>query len=260
MKTTKRMSALLLAGLTSLTVAAEFPRPENAAAPAADTLKLAALTSTLKQKYPQTTFSSVSETKLPGIYEVVMGRNLAYVEETGRYFLFGHLFDMYTQTDLTESRQPGRQERKKIDFDALPFSDAIVTVRGKGSRKMAIFSDPDCPYCKELENNLATIEDVTLYTFLFPLEELHPQAKARSVGVWCAADRAKAWEDLVRKGQEPAAALCAHPVERNVALGASLGITGTPTIILENGAFIPGALPAAQLERLLGPSDPVVRK
>ncbi len=216
---------------------------------AGDVLKETAVMATLKQKYPSTVFKSVTTTTLPGIYEVVMGKNVAYVEESGRYFLFGHLFDMQTQTDLTEGKIMTEQVAKTA-FKDLPFKDAITIVRGNGSRKMAIFSDPDCSYCKQLENNIANLTNVTIYLFLFPLEQLHPEAKAKAIGVWCAADRAKAWEGLMRRN-EVSKGVCDNPVDRNVALAESMGINGTPTVILSDGSIIPGAPSEAKLEQML---------
>ena len=208
----------------------------------------------LRQKYPNTAFETVTRSQLPGIYEVVMGRNVAYVEEGGRYFLFGHLFDMQTQTDLTEGKiAPGGSAAKinKVDFSGLPLVDAVVTVKGSGTRKMAVFSDPDCPYCIQLEQSLATVTDVTIYTFLMPLEQMHPQSKGKSVGVWCAADKAKAWADLMSKSVVPSGN-CENPIERNLALAEKLGINGTPTIILSDGSMLPGAPSAEKLNQMLG--------
>ena len=220
---------------------------------AQDALKETAILANLKQKYPSTVIKSVTATHLPGIYEVVMGKNVAYVEESGRYFLFGHLFDMQTQTDMTEGKvlpEKSAAAANKIDFSKLPFGDAVVTVRGDGSRKVAIFSDPDCPYCKQLENNMANVTNVTIYTFMFPIDQLHPEAKAKTVGVWCSADRAKAWENLVRKGEVPSGN-CDNPIGRNVALAEKLGINGTPTVIMADGSIVPGAPTAAKLEKML---------
>lgn len=237
MKATRLIGALLVAGCMA------------GAALGQDALKETAVLATLKQKYPSTTFKSVSTTTMPGIYEVVMGKNVAYVEEGGRYFIFGHLFDMQTQTDLTEGKVG--DVNPKADFKALPLKDAVVTVRGDGSRKLAIFSDPDCPYCKQLERNIAGMTNITVYTFIFPIEQLHPQAMAKSIGVWCAPDRGKAWENLMQKGEAPPVATCDNPIQRNIALAESLGINGTPTVVLPDGAMIPGAASAAKLEQLL---------
>lgn len=237
MKTTRLIGAILATVLMAGTAYGQ------------DKLAETAVMANLKQKYPSTVIKSVSLTNLPGIYEVVMGKNVAYVEESGRYFIFGHLFDMQTQTDLTEGKAAG-ENTVRVDFKNLPLKDAIVTVRGDGSRKVAIFSDPDCPYCKQLENNIANISNVTIYTFMFPIDQLHPQAKAKAIGVWCAADRSKAWENLLRKN-EVVSGNCDNPIERNIALAESLSINGTPTVIFADGSLIPGAPSAAKFEQTL---------
>lgn len=237
MKTTRLITTILAATLLA------------GSSYAGDALKEMAVMATLKQKYPSTVIKSVSSTNLPGVYEVVMGKNVAYVEESGRYFLFGHMFDMQTQTDLTEGKIMAEQVAK-VDFKKLPLKDAIKIVRGDGSRKVAIFSDPDCPYCKQLENNIANLTNVTIYLYLFPIDQLHPQAKAKSVGVWCAADQVKAWDGLMRRNEVPTGQ-CENPVDRNIALAEAMGINGTPTVILPDGSIIPGAPSAAKLEQML---------
>jgi len=214
---------------------------------------VAAIAATLKHLYPKTTFTKISQTPMSGVYEVVMGKNVAYVEETGRYFLFGHLYDMKLQRDLTEDKAAAASA---LDFDSLPKQDAVVTVKGKGTRKIAVFSDPDCPYCKKLETEtMLKLDDVTIYTFLFPIDSLHPDSRRKAVGVWCAKDQAKAWENLMLRGVVPVGD-CENPIERNVSLAARLGINGTPTIVLDNGRTIPGAMPVAQLQSLLTSSPP----
>lgn len=238
MKTTRLIAGLFAALISTATFA------ETAADPS-----VAAIATRLKQLYPKTTFNQIAPSPMPGVYEVVMGKNVAYVEENGRYFLFGHLYDMQLQQDLTEGKAAAASS---IDFAALPKQDAIVTVKGKGSRKIAVFSDPDCPYCKKLEvETIAKLDDVTIYTFMFPIDSLHPEARRKSVGVWCAKDRSKAWDDLMVRGMANAGE-CDNPIERNVQLAAKLGINGTPTIVLDNGRTIPGALPAAQLNTMMG--------
>jgi hypothetical protein len=127
-----------------------------------------------------------------------MGRNLAYVGSDARYFLFGHLYDMREQRDLTADRL---EAARRIDFASLPLADAITTVRGDGSRVLAVFSDPDCPYCRKLEQELAKLDNVTVHTFLYPLGELHPEARQRAIAVWCAPDRAAAWKALMLERQ-----------------------------------------------------------
>ena len=134
----------------------------------------------LKDQYPATKITAVRESAVKGLYEVVMGRNVAYTDDAGRYLVFGHLYDMKEQKDLTAAVL---DDLNKIDVTALPLSDAIRTVRGKGERKLFVFSDPDCPYCKRLEPELAKVGNVTIYIFLYPLEGLHPEARMKAQAI-----------------------------------------------------------------------------
>lgn len=222
----------------------------------------AEVSSNLKRLYPQTVFKSVKDTPVPGVYEVVMGRNVAYVDQSARYFLFGRLIDMPVQKDLTENTL---KEAQRIDVAALPLADAIKTVRGKGERSLYVISDPDCPYCKRLEDTLRQVQNVTIYTFLYPIASLHPDAERKSAVIWCAQDRAKAWDDFMRKSTLPAGSgdappTCDNPVQRNIALAKRLGATGTPTLINSNGRVEAGALNLADLEGFLAGQEKVVSK
>ena len=133
-----------------------------------------ALAQRLQERYPATPIERVQPSEIPGLYEVMIGRNPAYTDATGRYFVFGHLFDLQTQRDLTAERL---QAEQRVAFAELPLSDAIRTIRGAGERVLAVFSDPDCPYCRRLEEELAKVDNLTVYTFAYPLESLHPQAR-----------------------------------------------------------------------------------
>ena len=229
----------------------------------------------LRSLYPATHFKSVSTTPWPGVFEVAMGANLAYVDAAGRHFLFGHLYDMREQRDLTAER---RQVLSRIDVKDLPLSDAITEVRGNGSRFLAVFSDPDCPYCKRLEVDLQDMTDVTIHTFVMPLSSLHPQARDKAMKVWCGmgsdasgssdarqrmAARVEAWHVLMRRSSQSgdgtvdrqvpqATAACDHPIDRNVELGRSLGIHGTPTLVAGDGRMLQGASGREQVEAWLG--------
>lgn len=198
--------------------------------------------------YPNTEFSSVTETAVKGVYEVVMGRNIAYSDQDGKYFLFGHLFDMATQHDLTAERQLTIQ---RVAFSALPLDQAIVRVQGDGSRKLAVFSDPECPYCQALEPELLKLKDVTIYTFLMPLEQLHPDARAKADHVWCAPDKAAAWENLMLRGLSVPAEKCQSPVDANLKLASEYRISGTPTIVASDGRIKPGMARADALNEWL---------
>lgn len=202
----------------------------------------------LQALYPSTRFGAIHPTAWPGVFEVAMGANLAYVDATGRYFLFGHLYDMRQQRDLTAER---KDAMARIDFGSLPLADALTEVRGKGTRTLAIFSDPDCPYCRRLEAELRGLDDVTIHTFLMPLASLHPAARGKAVSVWCANDRLASWQALMLRDSLPPQADCPHPVDRNVALGEQLGINGTPTLIAGDGRVLAGAASREQIEAWL---------
>jgi thiol:disulfide interchange protein DsbC len=202
----------------------------------------------LQALYPSTRFGAIHPTAWPGVFEVTMGANLAYVDATGRYFLFGHLYDMRQQRDLTAER---KDAMARIDFGSLPLADALTEVRGKGTRTLAIFSDPDCPYCRRLESELRGLDDVTIHTFLMPLASLHPAARGKAVSVWCATDRLATWQALMLRDALPPQADCPHPVDRNVALGEQLGINGTPTLIAGDGRVLAGAASRDQIEAWL---------
>lgn len=207
-----------------------------------------ALAARLKEMYPATHVDRVQRSEIPALFEVVMGKNAAYTDTTGRYFVFGHLFDMKEQRDLTADRV---EKAARIAFGELPLADAIKTVRGKGERVLAVFSDPDCPYCRRLEAELVKLDNVTLYTFPYPLEGLHAEAKDKSIAVWCAANRSQAWADLMKSGKAPASRTCDHPIERNIQLGQRLGIQGTPTLLSADGRTLPGAAPKDRIEQWL---------
>jgi len=211
-----------------------------------------ALAGLLQSLYPSTRFGAINATPWPGVFEVAMGSNLAYVDQSGQYFLFGHLYDMKSQRDITAER---KDLLTRIDFDTLPLLDAIREVRGDGSLVLAIFSDPDCPYCQKLESDLRSLTDVTIYTFLMPLVSLHPAAHSKAVSIWCAKDRIAAWQATMWRGESIPQSDCPHPVDRNVALGERLGINGTPTLISVDGRMLPGAASKDQIEAWLQRSN-----
>lgn len=213
-----------------------------------------AVQKTLRLLYPKTRFDRVGPTPLPGVHEVVMGRNVAFVDASGRYFIFGRLFDMEAQEDITSVPESGEPRASaRIDFGALPLDSAIKTVKGKGSRVLAVFSDPDCPYCRKLEQELEKVDDVTVYTFLMPLQQLHPEARAKADAVWCAKNRAAAWKALMVTGKPPAPSTrgCEAPHALVMPLAERMGITGTPFLIAGDGRTLPGAVSADRLNAWL---------
>ena len=230
----KSLLALALA-VTSLTALAAQPAMDP------DT---AMVLNKLKQSYPSTTFGNIEKSALPGVYEVTMGKNIAYTDKEGRYFLFGSVYDMQTRQDLTA---PKREALNKIDVTKLPLADAFISKRGNGARTIYVFTDPDCPYCKKLEPELAKLDNVTIYTFMFPIDSLHPDARNKAESVWCNKDKQGAWNNLMLNGQVPESKKCANPVERNIALAEKLNIRGTPFLMSADGRSLPGAAPAEKI-------------
>jgi thiol:disulfide interchange protein DsbC len=211
----------------------------------------ARLRSTLEERMPGVKIGQISPGPMPGLFEVVVnGINVMYTDKKGELAFIGNLVNLKTQENLTKKRA---EALAFVDFSQIPLAQAIVKVKGDGSRKLVVFSDPDCPYCKQLEKELAFLNNVTIYTMLYPLEELHPDARKKSAAVWCAADRAKAWDDLMLYGKEPAAAAdeCKTPLDEINKLAQRLSITGTPGLVFENGKLVPGTLKTEQIEELL---------
>jgi len=212
------------------------------------------LLSKLRTLYPNTNFNTVTRSEIAGLYEVTMGRNVAYTDTSARYFLFGHLFDMSSQVDLTAQRRPSAGSLRNPDQMVWPEAElgqAIKTVRGTGERKIAVFSDPDCGFCRRLEAHLQQVDNITIYTFLYPMGQLHPEAKSKSISVWCAKDQSNAWQDLMLGGKPPALATCVNPIEQNILLARRLGVRGTPTMVNEQGEALVGAASALEIETWL---------
>jgi len=214
----------------------------------------ASLKKAVEAAYPKFKVEKVTKTPYAGLYEVFMGGQIIYTDEKLTFLIAeGRLVDPKTKKDITGERL---DELTKIDFSSLPLDQAIKVVKGNGSRKMVVFSDVDCPYCKRLERNeLTNITDVTVYTFLYPIEQLHPDAASKSKLIWCANNRAKAWEDWILRDTLPAAAgTCDVPLEKVGQLARKIGVTSTPTLIFADGKRMLGAQPYKEIERMLSAS------
>lgn len=217
---------------------------------AADDAKIKKL---LAERLPDLPVQGIKAAPMPGWYEVFSGNRLFYVDEKADYILVGSVVDAKTKRNLTEERI---RDLMRVKFDILPFEDAIKIVKGDGSRKLAVFEDPDCPYCKRVEADIAKLDNYTLYVFMYPIEQLHPDATDKSKKVWCSKDRAKAWLDLMLKNQAPKGkGDCDTPVGRNIALAAQLNISGTPALIFEDGRLAPGAIPKEQIEKFMNEAE-----
>ena len=186
-----------------------------------------------------------------GLWEVRFrtsrGVDVIYSDATGSYLIKGNIYDLKTERDLTDERL---RKLNAIRFDSLPLAQAVQVQRGNGKRVVAMFSDPYCPYCQQIEKSLQQIDDITVYVFMYPV--IKPELADHSKAVWCSPDRAKAWLDLALRGKRPTgSASCETPVEKNLELGRSLGVNSTPTLIFANGERVSGGLPAADLKELL---------
>ena len=209
-----------------------------------------ALREIMKNTYPELPIKSIQKTDYNDLYEVFIGSQIIYTNDTFDFLIVeGRVVDPKTKIDLTELRL---EELTQVNFEDLPLSDAIKVVKGNGKRKIAIFSDVDCPYCKRLEKReLSNINNITIYTFLYPLA-IHPEAKLKSKKLWCANDRSKAWAEYIHNDNLPEnSGDCKTPINKILKLGKDLGISSTPTIILSNGKRVPGAIPYEQLEEYL---------
>jgi thiol:disulfide interchange protein DsbC len=191
----------------------------------------------------------VSPTPIPGLFEIRIGTDVLYTDAQGHHVFQGQIIDTRTRENLTEARL---NKLSAIDFATLPLADALVVTQGSGARKMAVFADPNCGFCKRFERDLTGLKDVTIYTFLYPV--LGADSTAKSRDVWCAKDRMKTWRDWMLSGVVPPKAQgeCdTTALGRNLAFGQRARVQGTPATFFEDGTRAPGAIPAAQIEQRL---------
>ena len=206
----------------------------------------------LGERIPQMQkIDEVSRTPVPGLFEVrVNGTDIFYSDAEGNFLIQGSLIDTKQRRNLTEERV---EKLSAIAFDSLPLKDAFTIVRGNGKRRLAVFEDPNCGYCKRFERDLQKVDNVTIHMFLYPI--LGPDSGEKSKNVWCAKDRGKAWTDWMVREQPIAAtatpACDVTAIARNVELGRKHKITGTPTLLFADGSRVPGAISAAQVEKYL---------
>ncbi len=211
----------------------------------------AVIRKTLTERLPQLgKIDEVSKTPLAGIFEVrINDTEIFYTDAAGNYLIQGNLIDTKAQRDLTEERI---NKLTAVDFKSLPLKDAFTIVRGNGKRKLAVFEDPNCGYCKRFERDLQKVDNVTISMFLYPI--LGPESAEKSRNIWCTKDKTKAWMDWMVRDVAPAPAdrSCdANALVRNVALGKKYKITGTPTLIFADGSRVPGAINSEQVEKYL---------
>lgn len=227
----KTLLSLALATLAFSAVAAPAPTPDQVSA-------------SLKKSYPQVPMKTVNKLS-NGMFEVVLQNNRpAYVSADGKFLFTGDMLEISSKRNVSSERSA---ELGKIKFSGLPLKDAIKLVKGSGARQLAVFTDPDCPYCKRLEETLDKVTNVTIHVFPYPLP-MHPEAKPKAESVYCAKSPATAWSDMMLRDKAPTPEKCKNPVSDIMAFATKMGINGTPTIYFEDGTQASGALPLEALE------------
>ena len=190
----------------------------------------------------------VTKTAIPGVYELRVGTDILYTDEHGDHIIEGQMIETRTRTNLTEQRVT---KLTAIDFKTLPLKDALVWKQGTGERKLVVFADPNCGYCKKFERDLQEVKNVTVYTFLYPI--LGGDSPEKSKAIWCAKDNTKAWREWMIKGTpaENSPNCDTSALQRNYAFGKKHRINGTPGLVFEDGSQRAGALNADAIEKLL---------
>ena len=201
---------------------------------------------TLQNKVPQIgPINQVNAAPVPGLYEVITQDHLFYTDEKARFLIDGAVYDLSSMRNITEERS---RKLFALDFDKLPLELALKKVKGKGERKLAIFTDPNCGFCKRLENELTQIDNITIYQFMYPI---FPGSEEKVRNVWCSKDRVQAWDKMMQSGIAPPVAKCDTPTAKVLALGRKLKVNGTPALIFSDGTINPGYMQAAELEKEL---------
>ena len=232
--------------------AQETVKPEALSPEAAAVKKL------LETKFPGAAISNVVKSPYFGLYEVRFDDRLVYTDAKVTYVMAGSVYNADTKENLTDARL---RQLNRVAWDSLPLSLAFKRVKGKGTRKMAIFADADCPFCRKLEGDLKNLDDVTIYTFLFPIDTLHPDAARKSAIIWCSQDRGKAWDEFFASGKLPDnKGDCPTPIAETVALGTRLHIGATPTLVFADGTTVPGAVPLARIQEEINKGEAGAKK
>lgn len=190
---------------------------------------------------------NVTPSAIPGLFEVQVNNEIFYTDSNAKYLIQGEMIELATGANLTAKRQ---EDVNRIKWSELPQANAIKIVRGNGARQIAVFSDPNCGYCKRLEKTLQQLDNVTIYNYLIPI--LSPDSALKSKQIWCAADQQKVWNDWMLGNITPSGKSdCANPIDKNMAIAKTYGINGTPTIFFSDGSRFPGAVQLSDIEKKL---------
>ena len=216
----------------------------------------------LSKQFPDIHFRDIRPSAtIPGWFEIGTDNELVYSDATGDHIFVGYVVDAHSRENLTAKRW---NELNAVDYKTLPLEQAIKTVRGDGSRQLVVFEDPLCPFCRKLEQGIADLTNVTIYTFLFPLESLHPGATVVSRQIWCSSDRTAAWSDWMQRKPEDTStpksvngsACDGDPIAQNRALGQQLRINATPTLVFPDGSRVANAISKDDIEKRLAKVAP----
>jgi thiol:disulfide interchange protein DsbC len=200
-------------------------------------------------RHPGVKVEKITKTPYSGLYEILVGDEIVYTDEKVDYLFIGRVIDTRTRIDLTEQRVD-QLTSVPLEWNDLPFDQAVKTVRGNGKRVMAVFSDPHCPACRQLDTVLQDVSDATIYTFLYPV--IHPELRKHSEAIWCSKDPSQAYFDLSLRRKVPeASASCPTPIDKNLALGRKLRVNSTPTLFFKDGRRVKGARNPEQLSAIL---------
>ena len=247
---------LLTAALLPLVACGQTTVTQNQATQAISNKVSAAETQAITKKLEQAYASqnlkvqAIHPSPIAGLYEVVVsGKQVIYTDAQANYMLVGDLIDVNNRKSLTDERST---ELNKVDYTSLPFELAIKEVRGNGQLQVVVFSDPDCPFCKRLEQEFAKMTNITIYNFMMPIASLHPHAAQKAEQIWCQPNRTTAWTQWMRTNKmPPVVANCQNPIAETISLGEQLGFNGTPTLIFPNGKTQSGYSPMPQLKELI---------
>ena len=206
------------------------------------------LKKSLRTYFPNEKIEVLKKISSLQLFEVVVGDQLFYVDEKANYFFSGYLFDLKNERNITEERLQEIRSARRVDIDSLPLEHAIKEVKGNGKRKLFIFSDPNCGYCKRLEKELVHINNVTIYTLLYPILN---GSKEISEEIWCSDNKLESWNNFMFNGVRPTATNCEAPIDALLRAGKKYGFNSTPTIIFANGTIVPGMISAEMIEKKL---------
>jgi len=256
-----KLRQLLLNAAAGAVIAGALPagaQPAVKPAEPALSAEAASVKKQLEQKFPGAQVGYVGKTAYLGLYEAQFDGQMIYTDAKVAYVLVGSVYDTATKQNLSEERL---RKLTRVAFDNLPLDLAIKKVKGNGQRKLVVFSDADCPFCSRLEAELKGIDDVTVYTFLYPIDQLHPDAARKSKKIWCAPDRLKAWDEFFVSGKLPDnKGDCDTPLQALQELGQKMRVSATPTLVFADGSIIPGALPKQRLETEMNNAEAELKK